>query len=408
MVFLTMSANGNYDCGIHCYAHDPESRVGMADEAKEEESMTHERDPDLAAIVRTPSDEYSVWVGWGILDSIGERVQEVVSPSRAFVIGDAGAEVHARRALASLRRAGVDAEMLLVDGGELTKTLDGARNMYHWLADQKAERGHLVAAVGGGVIGDVAGFVAATYGRGMPMVLAPTTLLSMLDSSIGGKMAIDLPQGKNLVGAFHQPRLVLSDVSTVTSLPRRQLTAGWAEGIKHALIRDEALISRFENERVAIRSLDPDLATEVIRLSVAIKAEVVSADEKETLGVRDLLNYGHTIAHALEAVTGYTALLHPEAVSIGMMGAGRISNLVGMLGDDELERQRTLLESYGLPLSYQGMDVAAVADTMQRDKKVRGGVINWVLMDGLGNAVSRQKVDPEIVQSALGELAGTA
>ena len=368
--------------------------------------MTYERDPDLAATVRTPGDEYPVWVGWGIIDSIGERVQEVVSPSRAFVIGDTGAQGHAQRTLESLRGAGVDSEMLLVDGGELTKTLDGARNMYHWLADMKAERGHLVAAVGGGVIGDVAGFVAATYGRGMPMVLAPTTLLSMLDSSIGGKMAIDLPQGKNLVGAFHQPRFVLSDVSTVTSLPRRQLTAGWAEGIKHALIRDEALISRFEKERVAIRSLDPEVTTEVIRLSVAIKADVVSADEKETLGVRDLLNYGHTIAHALEAVTGYTALLHPEAVSIGMMGAGRISNLVGMLRDDELERQRALLESYGLPLSYAGMDVAAVTDTMQRDKKVRDGIINWVLMDGLGNAVSRQKVSPEIVQSALRELAG--
>ena len=368
--------------------------------------MTHEIDLDLAATVRTPSGEYPVWVGWDILGSMGERVQEVVSPSRAFVIGDSGAQGHAQRALESLRSAGIDSEMLLVDGGELTKTLDGARNMYHWLGDQKAERGHLVVAVGGGVIGDVAGFVASTYVRGMPLVLAPTTLLSMLDSSIGGKTAIDLPHGKNLVGTFHQPRFVLSDVSAVTTLPRRQLTAGWAEGIKHALIRDIALLSRFEKERNAIRSLDPEVTTEVIRRSVAVKSDIVSADEKETEGVRDLLNYGHTIAHALEAVTGYTALLHPEAVSIGMMGAGRISNLVGMLSDDELERQRELLESYGLPLSYPGMDVAAVTDTMQRDKKVRDGAINWVLMDGLGNAVSWQKVSPDIVQSALRELAG--
>ena len=207
------------------------------------------------------------------------------------------------------------------------------------------------------------------------------------------------------MGTFHQPRFVLSDVSAVTTLPSRQLTAGWAEGIKHALIRDEALLSRFEDERDAIRSLDPEVTTEVIRRSVAVKSEIVSADEKETRGVRDLLNYGHTIAHALEAVTGYTALLHPEAVSIGMMGAGRISNLVGMLRDDELERQRALLESYGLPLSYPGMDVEAVTDTMQSDKKVRDGAINWVLMDGLGNAVSLQKVSPEIVQSALRQIA---
>ena len=367
--------------------------------------MAHEMGSDLAATVRTPSGEYPVWVGWDILGSVGERVQEVVSPSRAFVIGDTGAQGHAQRALELLRSAGIDSEMLLVDGGELTKTLDGARNMYHWLGDQKAERGHLVVAVGGGVIGDVAGFVASTYVRGMPLVLVPTTLLSMLDSSIGGKMAIDLPHGKNLVGTFHQPRFVLSDVSAVTTLPRRQLTAGWAEGIKHALIRDEALLTRFEEERDAIRSLDPEVTTEIIRRSAAVKSEIVSADEKETLGVRDLLNYGHTIAHALEAVTGYTALLHPEAVSIGMMGAGRISNLVGMLRDDDLERQRALLESYGLPLSYPGMDVAAVTDTMQSDKKVRDGAINWVLMDGLGNAVSLQKVSPEIVQSALRELA---
>ena len=158
-------------------------------------------------------------------------------------------------------------------------------------------------------------------------------------------------------------------------------------------------------ERDAIRSLDPEVTTEVIRRSVAVKSDIVSADEKETRGVRDLLNYGHTIAHALEAATGYTALLHPEAVSIGMMGAGRISNMVGMLRDDELERQRALLESYGLPLSYPGMDVAAVTDTMQSDKKVRDGAINWVLMDGLGNAVSLQKVSPEIVQSALRQIA---
>ena len=209
--------------------------------------MTRETGSDLAATVRTPSGEYPVWVGWDILGSVGERVQEVVSPSRAFVIGDTGAQGHAHRALESLRSAGIDSEMLLVDGGELTKTLDGARNMYHWLAEMKAERGHLVVAVGGGVIGDVAGFVASTYVRGMPLVLAPTTLLSMLDSSIGGKMAIDLPHGKNLVGTFHQPRFVLSDVSAVTTLPPRQLTAGWAEGIKHALIRDEALLSRFED-----------------------------------------------------------------------------------------------------------------------------------------------------------------
>ena len=363
---------------------------------------------DLAAVIRTPSGGYPVWVGWDILSGLGERVQEVVAPSAAYVVGDTGAAEHAQRALKSLKDAGIDSEIFLLDGGELTKNLDGARKVYHWLGDMKAERGHLVVAVGGGVVGDVAGFVAATYVRGMPCVLVPTTLLSMLDASMGGKMAIDLPHGKNLVGAFHQPRFVLSDVSTVASLPRRQLTAGWAEGIKHGFIRDEGLVSSFEQDRTAIRSLDPEITTQIVRRSAAVKAAIVSADEKETLGVRDLLNYGHTIAHALEAVTGYTALLHPEAVSIGMMGAGSISNKMGMLTDDELERQRQLLESYGLPLSYPGMDVAAVTDTMQSDKKVRDGAINWVLLDGMGNGVSRMKVPSDIVQSSLNRLATPA
>ena len=200
-------------------------------------------------------------------------------------------------------------------------------------------------------------------------------------------------EGINLVGAFHQLRFVLSDVSTLKILPGRQVTAGWAEGIKHGLIRDEDLLSRFERDRSAIQSLDPELTTQIIRRSAAVKAAIVSTDEKETLGVRDLLNYGHTFAHALEAVTGYTALLHPEAVSIGMMA------------DDELERQRALLESYGLPLSYPAMDVAAVTETMQSDKKVSDGVIHWVLLEGIGNGVSRSDVPAELVQSSLRQLA---
>jgi 3-dehydroquinate synthase len=360
---------------------------------------------DLAAIIRTPAGGCPVWVGWDILDSLGERAREFVRPSAAYVVGDSGAADYPRRALESLRNAGIDAEMLLMEGGELNKSVDGARKVYHWLAEQKAERGHLVVGVGGGVVGDVAGFAAATYVRGMDCVLVPTTLLSQLDASMGGKMAIDLPHGKNLVGSFHQPRFVLSDVSTITSLPPRQRTAGWAEGLKHALIRDEELLSRFERERTAIRSLEPEITTQIVRRSAAVKAAIVSADEKETLGVRDLLNYGHTTAHALESVTGYTALLHPEAVSIGMMGAGHISNQMGMLSDDELERQRTLLESYGLPISYPGMDVGAVTEKMQSDKKVRDGEINWVLLDGLGNGVSRMEVPADVVQNALNYLA---
>ena len=209
-------------------------------------------------------------------------------------------------------------------------------------------------AVGGGVVGDVAGYAAATYLRGMPVVQAPTTLVAMMDAAVGGKTAVDLPQGKNLVGAFKQPEFVLADVEALSTLPDRALISGWAEAIKHALILDEPLLRVFEENADSISSLEPETASDALRRSVAIKADVVSRDERETLGIRALLNYGHTTAHALEAVTGYERYLHGEAVSIGMMAAADISKNMGLLSDDDVVRQRSVLEAYGLPLKYQG------------------------------------------------------
>ena len=186
-------------------------------------------------------------------------------------------------------------------------------------------------AVGGGVVGDLAGFVAATYLRGMPVAQVPTSLLSMVDAAIGGKVAVDLPQGKNLVGAFYQPRFVLADVQTLETLPERELTSGWAEVIKHGLILDQELVTTLEQHRDSIRSLEPDVATDVIRRSAVIKADVVSRDEKETLGIRMLLNYGHTVGHAIETAAGYEGFLHGEAVSVGMMAAAHVSPRHGTL-----------------------------------------------------------------------------
>ena len=186
----------------------------------------------------------------------------------------------------------------------------------------------------------MAGYAAATYLRGMPVVQAPTTLVAMMDAAVGGKTAVDLPQGKNLVGAFKQPEFVLADVEALSTLPERALVSGWAEAIKHALILDEPLLRVFEENVNAIAALEPETASDALRRSVAIKADVVSRDERETLGIRALLNYGHTTAHALEAVTGYDRYLHGEAVSIGMMAAAKISNRMGMLSDDDVLRQR--------------------------------------------------------------------
>ncbi|MCH8061709.1 MAG: 3-dehydroquinate synthase [Chloroflexi bacterium] len=361
---------------------------------------------ELAATVRTASGDYPIWVGWGNLDELGERVQQRLSPPVAYIITDEGVYRPARRAQLSMEAVGIPTHMFLMPPGEQHKTLETTQLVFRWLAERKAERGHLILAVGGGVVGDLAGFVAATYLRGMPFVQVPTTLLAMMDSSIGGKTAVDLPQGKNLVGAFYQPKFVLSDVSTLRTLPARELTSGWAEAIKHGLILDDELLASFEDNPGEIQSLERDVATDVIRRSVAVKANIVSQDERETLGIRILLNYGHTIAHAIEASTGYGSFLHGEAVSIGMMGAGLIGNRLGLMSSGELDRQRSALEAYGLPLTAGELDLDAVRNAMLSDKKTSGKTIRWVLLDGIGNAVTRSDVSSELVQEALESLSG--
>jgi len=223
----------------------------------------------------------------------------------------------------------------------------------------------------------------------------------MMDASIGGKVAVDMPQGKNLVGAFYQPKFVLSDVETLKTLPVRELTSGWAEAIKHGLILDVGLLDTFESHVSELKSLDPEIATEIIRRSVAIKAGVVSQDEKETLGIRILLNYGHTIGHAIESITGYTEYLHGEAVSVGMMGAAKIGELLQIMDLDDVERQKEVLQAYGLPISAPGLNSEAIISAMTSDKKTTGGSISWVLLDGIGKAITNNEVPDKYVREAL-------
>ena len=363
-------------------------------------------DPDLAAEVRTSSGSYPLWVGWDIIEELADRVRSVLDTRVAYVISDIGAQPQARRVQVSMERAGIPTHLFFIPSGEQSKTLEMAQRIYTWLAGLKAERGHLILAVGGGVVGDLAGFVAATFLRGIPYAQVPTTLLAMMDASIGGKTAVDLPQGKNLVGAFYQPKFVLADVSTLQTLPERELNSGWAEALKHGLIMDESLLCTFESQRESIRSLEPEIATDVIRRSMAIKAAVVSKDEKETLGIRVLLNYGHTIGHGLEAATGYSQYLHGEAVSVGMMGAARIGCDVGLMSADDVERQKSVLADYGLPLHARGVDPDRVLDAMRSDKKTAAGAIRWVLLDGIGKATTKNDVPPETVATALRNLTG--
>jgi 3-dehydroquinate synthase len=347
-----------------------------------------------------------VWVGWGILDELGKRAGGIVSPGAAYVVSDEGAYRHARRAQVSMEASGVPCHLFVVPPGEQSKTLESAGHLYDWLAGLRAERGHLLVAVGGGMVGDLAGFVAATYVRGMHFAQVPTTVLAMMDAAIGGKTAVDMPQGKNLVGAFHQPRFVLEDVQLLEGLPRREAASGWAEAIKHGLILDETLLSFIEEGSEAILGLDEGVATEAIRRSAAVKVGVVSRDETETLGLRVLLNYGHTIGHALEAATGYGRYLHGEAVSVGMTGAALIANAMGLLSRQEVERQRSVLELFGLPVSCEGVDVEAIRRAMGMDKKTSDGVIRWVLLERIGQATTRRDVPDEAVAGALEELRG--
>ena len=357
---------------------------------------------ELAATVLSASGACPIHVGAGLLGRIGEMCRDAGLGTTAYLFSDSAVSFrHGRRAQLSLEAAGIPTHTLTLPPGETTKGLEALAGCYRWLAERHAERGHFIVALGGGVVGDLAGFVAATFNRGMPFVQAPTSLAAMVDASIGGKTAINLPQGKNLVGAFHQPRFVVADLETLATLPPRELTSGWAEAIKHGLILDATLLETFELHAEAIARLEEPVAAEVVRRSVAIKADVVTRDERETLGLRTLLNYGHTVGHALEAATGYGRLLHGEAVSIGMSAAARISRDVGLLDAATVERQDRLLERFGLPTRFPGADREAVRRAMLTDKKTAEGSVRWVLLEGVGRAVVRGDVPADVVDAAL-------
>jgi len=287
----------------------------------------------------------------------------------------------------------------------MSKTPDTVSHVYDWLVDCRAERGDVVVAVGGGVITDMVGFVAASFLRGLSLVQVPTSLIAMTDAAVGGKTAVNHPKAKNLIGAFYQPRMVLADVQALTTLPERELTSGWAEVIKHGLVLDGELSSFLLKNAKRLVKLDPEATTEAVRRSVAVKARIVSEDEKEQ-GRRILLNYGHTIGHGLEAATDYGRFLHGEAVSIGMMGAAMISHELGLLTPEAVEQHRDILKAFGLPISSSDVDVRSILKAMELDKKVKSKAVRWVLLEGIGQPVIRQDVPKQVVAKVLGELLG--
>jgi 3-dehydroquinate synthase len=367
--------------------------------------MLSDRDANLAATVSTSQGSYRAIVGRGVIESIGVEMAAAGLRGRAYIIADQALfPAGVRRCQEALEAGGFPANVLTIPSGETVKSLDTARRAYTWLAEQRAERSDAIVALGGGVAGDLAGFVAATWLRGVPFVQAPTSLAAMVDASIGGKVAVNLPAGKNLVGAFHQPRLVVAEIDYLKSLPARELASGWAEAIKHGLILDAALLDTFERNAAEMLSLSGDLAVAAIRRSVAIKATVVSADEFERGDQRVLLNYGHTIGHALEAVTEYGRFLHGEAVSVGMMAAAGIAARMGMISGELVTRQRMVLERYGLPVRASGARINDIMDATRSDKKTRAGAVRWVLLTGPGSATTRRDVPDHVVRDALTEV----
>jgi 3-dehydroquinate synthase len=358
-----------------------------------------------ACVVRAPSATYPVYVDWNALFDLGLRLREAGLIAQAYIVSDETVFArYGKQVEAALAQADIPVDSYTVAPGEASKSLDTAAAIYDWLIGQRTERGHAIVALGGGMVTDLAGYVAATYVRGMPLVHVPTSLLAMVDAAIGGKVAVNHPQAKNVIGAFYQPRLVLADVSTLRTLPPRELTSGWAELVKHALILDPDLLAFLEEHADAILALGPEPTTEAIRRSVAVKAAVVSEDEREETGRRTVLNYGHTVAHAIEAATEYDRFLHGEAVAIGMTVAAAISRRLGLLSPDVERRQRHLLERFSLPTRAQGLDRAALLSAMALDKKVRAGAIRWVLLENVGRTVLRDDVPQAVVEQALDEV----
>ena len=310
--------------------------------------------------------------------------QRAANSQRAVVVADANVEGHGEAVAGLLGRAGLKCEVVLVPAGEESKSLEQASYLYDRLADLNAERKTLIVAVGGGMVGDLAGFVAATYNRGLPLLMVPTSLLAMVDSSVGGKVGINHPQGKNLIGAFHQPAGVWIDTAMLRTLPEREFLSGLAEVVKYGVILDAAFFEWLEQNAGAIIERDPAAIRQVVARCCRLKADVVEQDEREETGRRMILNYGHTFAHAFEVAAGYGAWLPGEAVAAGMICASRLAERLKMIPAEVTERQVRLLEKFQLPTAPNPWPVDDLLAVMRRDKKAQAGGLRFVLPSRLG------------------------
>jgi len=346
---------------------------------------------------------YPIHIGAGLLARADLIVDRLSRKRAAIITNTTVGPLH----LAALRRAlearGVEIFPIVLPDGEQHKNWETLNRIFDALLEHRCERGTTVIALGGGVVGDLGGFAAAAYLRGVPYVQVPTTLLAQVDSAVGGKTAINHPLGKNMIGAFYQPRAVIADTDTLATLPQRELAAGIAEVIKYGLIRDPVLFEWLEKNMARLVNRESEPLAHAIERSCAIKAEIVALDEREE-GVRVLLNFGHTFGHAIEAGTGYGTWLHGEAVGAGMALAARLSLRLGLIGQEEVQRVDSILKAAGLPLRAPDLGVSRYLDLMGHDKKVEGGRIRFVLLKRIGEAF----VSADVAGAALADALGSA
>jgi 3-dehydroquinate synthase len=340
-------------------------------------------------------------VGANILDRLGELAQGAgLKPGSCAIVTDANVEkLYAARVEEALRKAGFEPAVISVPPGEASKSLPTLELLYDRMTAIGLDRNSAVFAAGGGVVGDLAGFAAATFLRGVPLVQVPTTVVAQVDSALGGKTAINHRHAKNLIGAFYQPRLIVADVATLATLPDREFREGLAEVIKYGAIMDAPMIADLERDLDSILARRSDLLEQVVARSLTHKAAVVSADERES-GLRKTLNFGHTIGHAIEASAGYGSYFHGEAVAIGMVAAARLSSKYASFSADEASRLQRLIERAGLPTAMpDGWHSADFLRALGLDKKRAAGAVEFVLLDRLGQSLTKRLLPDDIVSS---------
>jgi 3-dehydroquinate synthase len=347
---------------------------------------------------------YPIHIGTGISEHAGELIKQSLPEVRtcAVVTSEGVHKAHGRPLIESLEDQDLHVGLALVPDGEEAKTWGSAGDLVGDLLEAGLDRRSAVIAFGGGTIGDLAGFVASVYMRGVGLVQVPTTLLAQVDSSIGGKAAVNHPRGKNLIGAFHQPSVVISDQGLLGTLPRRELLSGLGEVVKHGVIADPGLFELAENDGERLMEADPDALEEAVMRSVAIKSRLVEMDERDNKGLRVILNYGHTLGHALETLSGHE-LRHGEAVALGMEFAARISVEAGTFKAREAERQSRTLEGLGFKLEPPRADPLELVAALRLDKKAVGSTINFILPTGIGSTPILKPVSEDRIIHILGE-----